>query len=492
GNYWSDVARGTVSGFASGVTVAAMRGGKIEMAQIARDAFGNALGSSLAGSNISYSAKEQFADTLREMNRGSWQATGPQVPESSGPWGSYDEFAPTYPSRLRFEEGGPAAADAGDMQTVEIIGHRMTREERLKSYGLDFFDYFSSEDYSKTSDAMLARRAGANMSVNYEISQRMALRGSFNGIQTPNRLTFGQAMRGSMIVGPAIGAVNSPFTISMGIVRSLAQGEVAKYARQEMRMSYREANRFADQAIQKIPTGEVIPHNNPRERVAGIAGELFGPQGYAKAFTYAAPVIKSAAMYAAEDIAVNGFRLKIGNTTIFDTNWSRSYVVPPGSGGANSIGVPAAKSTNPLSPVLEFDAHGNEIVYRTMSERHFERLQQTDRLPGTGATSISPLEAFSQNYDGILVRLTTKPGTSAELQKIGIAENTPTALEFPEMSTRTGKWNTTNARFKVEGTGNPVINGGMGVMNTQLGKGTALKIFNDNLLRYEQLPKGLK
>ncbi|MFZ6876587.1 hypothetical protein ACO0LF_31535, partial [Undibacterium sp. Di27W] len=42
GNYWSDVARGTVSGFASGVTVAAMRGGKIEMAQIARDAFGNA------------------------------------------------------------------------------------------------------------------------------------------------------------------------------------------------------------------------------------------------------------------------------------------------------------------------------------------------------------------------------------------------------------------------------------------------------------------
>ncbi|MFZ6876337.1 hypothetical protein ACO0LF_30130, partial [Undibacterium sp. Di27W] len=53
GNYWSDVARGTVSGFASGVTVAAMRGGKIEMAQIARDAFGNALGESLAAKNTS-------------------------------------------------------------------------------------------------------------------------------------------------------------------------------------------------------------------------------------------------------------------------------------------------------------------------------------------------------------------------------------------------------------------------------------------------------
>lgn len=127
-----------------------------------------------------------------------------------------------------------------------------------------------------------------------------------------------------------------------------------------------------------------------------------------------------------------------------------------------------------------------------MSERHFERLQQTDRLPGTGATSISPLEVYSKDYDGILVRLTTKPGTSAELQKIGIAENIPTALDFPEMSTRTGKWNTTNARFKVETKDNPVINGGMGVMNTQLGKGTALKIFNDNLPRYEKLPKGSK
>ncbi len=52
-DYGARVARGTVSGFASGVAVAAMRGGKIEMAQIARDAFGNALGESLAAGNVS-------------------------------------------------------------------------------------------------------------------------------------------------------------------------------------------------------------------------------------------------------------------------------------------------------------------------------------------------------------------------------------------------------------------------------------------------------
>ncbi|NVE01905.1 DUF2974 domain-containing protein, partial [Massilia sp. BJB1822] len=42
------LARGTVSGFAAGATAAIARGGKIEIARIATDAFGNALGNSLA------------------------------------------------------------------------------------------------------------------------------------------------------------------------------------------------------------------------------------------------------------------------------------------------------------------------------------------------------------------------------------------------------------------------------------------------------------
>jgi len=47
------IARGTVSGFAAGVTTAVMRGGRIATTQIAADAFGNALGSSLARENVS-------------------------------------------------------------------------------------------------------------------------------------------------------------------------------------------------------------------------------------------------------------------------------------------------------------------------------------------------------------------------------------------------------------------------------------------------------
>ncbi|TDP71061.1 LysM peptidoglycan-binding domain-containing protein [Roseateles toxinivorans] len=155
--------------------------------------------------------------------------------------------------------------------------------------------------------------------------------------------------------------------------------------------------------------------------------------------------------------------------------------------GAMRIGVPATRSANRLSPVLEYDIYGNEIYYRAMKESHYKRLAEDGRLIGTGETSLAPLKAYSAGYDGALVRLTVKPGTSSQLQDIGIAANNPAAAEFPGMSTGTGPWNQTNARFKVEAVGVRNINDGLGIMNTQLGKGRALDIFNANLLDFERL-----
>jgi hypothetical protein len=148
------------------------------------------------------------------------------------------------------------------------------------------------------------------------------------------------------------------------------------------------------------------------------------------------------------------------------------------------IGVIVTRSTNPLSPVLEFDAYGNEITYRTMSPEQARQFERTGKLPPTTETSTAAsLEYASGKYTkngGITFKLTTAPGTSAQLQEIGIAANKPAALEFPEMSTQTGPWMQTNARFKVEG----------GQMTTQLGQGRALEIFNRNLVDFVRLPKG--
>jgi len=132
---------------------------------------------------------------------------------------------------------------------------------------------------------------------------------------------------------------------------------------------------------------------------------------------------------------------------------------------------------NPLSTVLDFDEDGNEIMYRTMSPKHLKLLEGTGQIPFTGETSISPLLAYSNKYDGITVKFTTKPGTSAQLQQIGIAANKPAAIELPHLSTQTGKWNQTHARFKVE----------KGQMTTQLGQGKALDIFNNNILDFEPI-----
>ena len=154
---------------------------------------------------------------------------------------------------------------------------------------------------------------------------------------------------------------------------------------------------------------------------------------------------------------------------------SRTLAPIDGIFGPAPVGVPVIRSKNPLSPVLEFDAHGNEILYRTMSESHFEYLQQTGVLLGTTETSISPSLAYSSlKYNGVPVRFTTEPGTSELLQEIGLAANKPARLQFPEMEVRGGRWMQTNARFKAEG----------GQMTTQLGQGQALEIFNARIVKF--------
>lgn len=98
-------------------------------------------------------------------------------------------------------------------------------------------------------------------------------------------------------------------------------------------------------------------------------------------------------------------------------------------------------------------------------------------MPATTETSVSPVLGYSSKYDGVTVKIVVKPGTFSELEKIGIAANSAAAKELPNMSTQTGKWIDTNARFKVEG----------GQITTQLGQGKGMEIFNNNIVHFEQV-----
>ncbi|WP_205694547.1 hypothetical protein, partial [Cronobacter condimenti] len=140
-------------------------------------------------------------------------------------------------------------------------------------------------------------------------------------------------------------------------------------------------------------------------------------------------------------------------------------------------GVPVTQSKNPLNPVQQYDAHGNEIVYRTMSQKQYEKFLNTGVMPATTETSVSPVLGYSSKYDGVTVKIVVKPGTFSELEKVGIAANSAAAKELPNMSTQTGKWMETNTRFKVEG----------GQMTTQLGQGKGMEIFNKNIVHFEKV-----
>ena len=147
--------------------------------------------------------------------------------------------------------------------------------------------------------------------------------------------------------------------------------------------------------------------------------------------------------------------------------------------GLAEVGVPATRSSNPLSQVLDFDAHGNEIFYRSMSPADYARMQRTGAIPATGETFVSPSQAYSAGYDGVLVRVTTAPGTAQQLSEIGVVANPGTANLFPGMPVAAKGWTANNAMLKLEGN----------VVNTSLGRGSALTTFNKNIVKFEQLPK---
>jgi hypothetical protein len=115
-----------------------------------------------------------------------------------------------------------------------------------------------------------------------------------------------------------------------------------------------------------------------------------------------------------------------------------------------------------------------------MSAENYAQLVATGRVPGTGETFVSPTQGFSENYDGTLVRLVVRPGTTDALVNVGVRDtSTLTAQTFPDMPTVSKGWNATSAQFKGEGN----------QINIGLGRGTALDIFNDGLVSFQELPR---
>ncbi len=118
-----------------------------------------------------------------------------------------------------------------------------------------------------------------------------------------------------------------------------------------------------------------------------------------------------------------------------------------------------------------------EVFYRTISKSNYNQLLKNKKLLGTGEATTSPNQIFSEGYEGILVQFKVNRGTIQRLEEIGVAaqNNKNVLLKHPNLKADVAPWNIKYARFKLE----------KGQVNIALGKGRALKIFNDNLVEFK-------
>lgn len=115
-----------------------------------------------------------------------------------------------------------------------------------------------------------------------------------------------------------------------------------------------------------------------------------------------------------------------------------------------------------------------------------------------GETFISPSSTYVQKYNyGITLEFKLKPGTTDELMKIGVKNRgngvmTDPMYNYLKLQKAPNGWGNKYAMFKLETTlqKTPLIKDKYNV-NIGLGKegGTALEIFNKNLIDYNRIER---
>jgi YD repeat-containing protein len=493
------------SGFAAGVTAAAMRGGRVSVTQVATDAFGNALGDSLAAANSSIPGPVGAAERagimgmfdgygLAGSSAGPTQSlsaadvnwilagTAPANPYADLSMSGGVQLAGETTGGMLFGKSGqltpdgpyidlpktrvsPALMEAGSLSV--IYGEHPLPEITVSASAEDDGSYDASEA------ARLSNYPAPSSGNSYPFANIDFMAASRASVEA-DKATALNELKARIARGPVL-------TPTTGLpARQLTAGEMAR------------ANSFQMQAgrstAQAIALGAMA---SPPGLVASTGVAAFGATTNLQQGNY------GAAAWNAAEIGMNfagaGVLSKIGKPVALGdspetalSSLLRNGTVPESLGrttisptAQTAIGVPVTRSANPLSPVREFDAFGNEIMYRSMSRPDFEHLENFGVLRPTKETFISPDFGYSSKYtdnNSVTVRFATEPGTSAALQEIGIAAG-PRAAQELGLVERSGEWMQTNTRFKVE----------KGVMNTGLGQGPGITIFNRGIVDFERV-----
>lgn len=145
---------------------------------------------------------------------------------------------------------------------------------------------------------------------------------------------------------------------------------------------------------------------------------------------------------------------------------------------AERLGIDVPETVNPAHKPNVPEAEVPEVFYRTMSHEQYDILRMTGEVQPTGETFISPTQSFSEDYDGVTVRLEVRQGTTKQLTQIGVSDGSRQATkDYGPMPACTKGWGTDHAFFKGEGS----------QTNIGLGQGRAREIFNQNLIGFQRV-----
>ena len=387
GQFGGNLARGTISGFAAGLTSSVMRGGHIELTQVATDAFGNALGSSLASMGLSGSATSNRGDSITGLNsdistyngmtaQGVLDSLGPlsiphdgYIGSSTYGLGELHAAGLNVSQASRFfmspDEGGsaPRMGDTGPMNeevdptipAVTITGHRMSFFEKIGSYFGDasdaIKDVFSTQDFSQKSDYQMAQYPFSNVAANTERVNRAAARG-----QLP--YTMGGVLSDVTKLGIKGGAAMAAFPYAASMVGRMGASQG---------YSILGASMLTDAGLQTV--------NN-------LDGSQRGWSSIQSAVSVGLPLAalgaKPAAMWLASGLESG---VNVGGFKILDPSGARMYAPPPS--GASSVTASETAAVN--GPKVFATFNGNVIEPSLTNQPLFHGVNMTwDEIANTG------------------------------------------------------------------------------------------------------------
>ncbi|WP_295727466.1 hypothetical protein [uncultured Leptotrichia sp.] len=154
-----------------------------------------------------------------------------------------------------------------------------------------------------------------------------------------------------------------------------------------------------------------------------------------------------------------------------ETRYKTPYI-ETGNKGQGLVSVPSYNAvTNDYS-------RNYDVFYRSISEKHYNRLMETGNIPPKKETSITQNFSYSsgyqEKYGGMTVEIKTKPGTLRVLEEIGVKNNSASIIDdlYPNMKQTFSGWEKMGrVQFKQE----------KGQITINLGKGNGLDIFNQSI-----------